>query len=96
MAELLVLAGMLAAALIPFGGLTVLVRSGKGGLALSIASVIGGALAVFLFASGRPIGVDPVFAMGLSMLGLFPALLGCAAGGLMGWMLRRRDDRRAG
>ena len=94
MAELMIFAGMLAAAMVPFALLTVLVRGGQSGLALTIASIIGGALALFLFAAGRPIGVDPIFAMGLSMLGLLPALMGCAAGGLLGWMLSKRDDRR--
>ena len=29
----------------------------------------------------------------LAMLLLLPALLGCTAGGVLGWMLRKRDDR---
>ena len=93
MAEITIIAIMLICAAIPFVWLTQLVRSGKSGLALTIGSVIGGALAIALFASGRPYGVDPVQAMGVSMLLLLPALLGCCAGGLLGWMLRKRDDR---
>ena len=94
MAGLFVFLGMLAAAMIPFGLLTLLVRRGQGGLALTIACVIGGTFAIFLFAAGRPFGIDPVFAMGVAMLVCFPALLGCAAGGLLGWLLRKQDDRR--
>ena len=94
MAELTIIAIMLACAGIPLVWLTQLVRSGRGGLALTIGSIVGGALAVALFAAGRPFGVDPVQAMGVSLLVLLPALLGCLAGGLLGWIMRRRDDRR--
>ena len=93
MAELTIFAVMLVCAVIPFVWLTQLVRGGRSGLALTIGSVVGAALAISLFAAGRPFGVDPVQAMGLAMLVFLPALLGCAAGGLLGWMLRRRDDR---
>ncbi len=93
MAEFTIISIMLACATIPFVWLTQLVRNGRGGLALTIGSVIGGALAVAMFAAGRPFGVDPVQAMGLSLLVLLPALLGCIAGGVLGWMLRKRDDR---
>jgi phosphate/sulfate permease len=93
MAELTIFAIMLAAAGIPFVWLTQLVRGGRSGLALTIGSLIGAALAVAMFAAGRPFGVDPVQAMGLAMLLLLPALLGCMAGGVLGWMLRKRDDR---
>ena len=93
MAELTIFAIMLAAAAIPFVWLTQLVRGGRSGLALTIGSLIGAALAVAMFAAGRPFGVDPVQAMGLAMLLLLPALLGCMAGGVLGWMLRKRDDR---
>ena len=94
LAELTIFVIMLACAVIPFVWLTRLVRGGRTGAALTVGSVIGGALAISLFAAGRPFGVDPVQAMGLAMLLLVPALLGCLAGGLLGWLLRRRDDRR--
>ena len=92
MAGLAVFALMLAAAMLPFGLVTVLVRGGQAGLALTLSSVIGATLAIFLFAAGRPFGIDPVFAMAAAMLVCFPALLGCAAGGLLGWLMRKRDD----
>lgn len=84
---------MLACAIVPFAGVTSLVRRGHGGWALGLSSITGGVLAILLFASGRPFGIDPVFAMGTALLVVFPALLGCTAGGVLGWLMRKRDDR---
>ena len=85
---------MLASAMLPFALLTWLVRQGHAGWALTVPSVLGAVFAVLLYASGRPFGIDPLVAMGGALLVCLPALLGCAAGGLLGWLLRRRDDRR--
>ncbi|SFS14434.1 UDP-N-acetylmuramate--alanine ligase [Yoonia litorea] len=93
MADLAIIAIMLASAAIPFVWLTRLVRRGHSGLALTILSILGGVLAVLLYASGRPFGLDPVQAMGASLLLIIPALAGACAGALLGWLLRRRDDR---
>jgi len=84
---------MLACAGLPFWLLTKLMRDGQSGLALTIISVVGATLAIFFFASGRPIGVEPVFAMGVALLICVPAFLGCASGMLLGWLLRKRDDQ---
>ena len=94
MTELTVLGAMLFCAMLPFALLTRLVRSGRNGLALTITSVIGAVFVILIFASGRPFGIHPVFAMTTAMLACLPALLGCSAGALLGWLLRRQDDRR--
>lgn len=93
MTQALVFGIMLACAMVPFALLTRLVRSGQSGLALTIVSVIGAAFAILIYASGRPFGIDPVFAMTVAMLTCVPALLGSTAGAFLGWLLRRRDDR---
>ena len=93
LAQFLIFGGMLACAMVPFFVVTRLVRDGQSGLALTIIAVIGGTFAVFLYAAGRPFGVDPVLAMAIVMLGCVPAILGSLAGALLGWLMRRRDDR---
>ena len=93
MTQALVFGGMLVLAGVPFALLTWLMRSGQSGLALTNISVIGATLVIFIFASGRPMGIDPVLAMTIAMLGCVPAFLGSAAGMLLGWLLRRQDDR---
>ena len=94
MQTLAILGVMSACALIAFAGLVRLVRQGQSGAALTIVSVLGGVFVLLLYAAGRPFGIDPVLAMGGAMLFVLPALLGAGAGALLGWMLRRRDDRR--
>lgn len=93
MTQFYVFAVMVSCAMLPFALLTWLVRSGQNGLALTIVSLIGATFAVFLFASGRPFGINPVFAMTVAMLVCVPALLGSTAGAFLGWLLRRQDDR---
>lgn len=99
-AQVLVFGVMLSCALLPFMGLTVLVRRGQGGAALTIVALTGAGMALFLFASGRPFGVDPVLAMAIALIGFVPAFLGVTAGGFLGWLLRQQDrrnqDREAG
>ena len=93
--QLMIYGVMLTCAVLPFMLLTRLVRAGQSGLALSIASIIGATFAIFFYASGRPFGIEPFLAMGIAMLVCVPALLGSAAGALLGWLLRKRDDRAA-
>ncbi len=92
MIQIMVFGAMLTCAMLPFLLLTRLMRTGQSGLALTITSVIGATLVIFIYASGRPFGIDPVFAIGAAMLVCVPALLGSVSGGLLGWLLRRRDD----
>jgi hypothetical protein len=90
----MVLGVMLICAGLPFILLTKFMRSGQSGLALTFSSVIGATLVILIYASGRPFGIDPVFAMTIAMLVCVPALLGSTAGAFLGWLLRRQDDRR--
>ncbi len=94
MGDLAIIASMLGCAFLPFAVLVKLVRAGASGLALTFMSVLGGVFVVLIYASGRPFGVDPVFALSAALLFVFPALLGGAAGALLGWLLRRRDDQK--
>ncbi len=94
MAQIVVFAIMLFAAGVPFVWMTAAMRKGQSGLVLTVNSLIGGALAILWFASGRPIGIDPMLATGFALLGFVPALLGSTAGTFLGWLLRRQDDRR--
>lgn len=91
----LILLVMLACAFVPFILLVRLVRGGAGGWATTILSVIGAGLVIALYASGRPFGIDPLAAMTTAMLGFVPAFCGGAAGALLGWLLRKRDDQRS-
>ncbi len=95
MTQIWVFGALLTCAMVPFMLLTRLMRMGQSGLSLSIASVIGATLVIFFYASGRPFGINPVFAMTVSLLVCVPALLGCVAGALLGWLLRKRDEREA-
>jgi len=94
MTQVLLLGLMLACAAVPFAVLTGLMRAGQSGLTLAIIAVIGAIFVILIYASGRPFGIDPVFAMTVAMLACVPALLGSTAGALLGWLLRRQDDRR--
>ncbi|WP_439156129.1 UDP-N-acetylmuramate--alanine ligase [Yoonia sp.] len=94
MAGLGILAIMAGCALTAFALLLRWVRAGAFGRALSVLSVLGACLTILIYATGRPFGIDPLLAMDLSLLWVFPALLGGLAGAMLGWLLRRRDDRR--
>ncbi|WP_341365571.1 UDP-N-acetylmuramate--alanine ligase [Yoonia sp. BS5-3] len=94
MSGLGIVAGMCAAALVPFALLARIMRKGRGGLALTILSLLGAGFAVLLYAAGRPFGIDPVLAMSLALLLVLPAFSGAAAGALLGWLLRKRDDHK--
>ena len=94
MAQLFVLGVMLTCAVLPFAVLTKLMRGGQSGLAMTIIAVSVATLAIFVYASGRPFGIDPILAMTIAMLACVPAFLGSTAGAFLGWLLRRQDDRR--
>lgn len=94
MGGLAIIGIMAACALVTFALLLRWVRTGAFGLALSLLSVLGACLAILIYATGRPFGINPLLAMDLALLWVFPALLGGLAGGLLGWLLRQRDDRK--
>jgi hypothetical protein len=87
-----VLGVMLACGLVPFALVCKLMLGGQNGLALSIVSLIGAALAVALFASVRPFGVDPLNAIIASYIFLVPAMVGATAGMFLGWLIYRRRN----
>lgn len=94
MAGLGIIGIMAACALASFAVLLRWVRAGVFGLALSMLSVLGACLTILIYATGRPFGINPLLAMDLALLWVFPALLGGLAGALLGWLLRQRDDRK--
>jgi hypothetical protein len=85
---------MVVCALAPFALLVKLVRAGLAGLAMTLLSLLGGCFVILIYASGKPFGIDPVLAISLALLFVLPALIGGGAGALLGWLLRKRDDRR--
>lgn len=94
MIEIAIIGGMTGLAFGAMALLAWLVRKGASGLALTIMSVLGAVLVILFYATGGPIGVDPLVATVLVLVGALPAFLGGSAGALLGWMLRRRDDRQ--
>ncbi len=93
MADFLVVGIMLAAAVVPFVGMTVLMIRQWYGPALTVAALLGALLVLLIFATSRPVGIDPVFAMTLAMIGAVPAFIGAAAGAMLGWMIIRRRTK---
>ncbi len=93
MSEIIVFGAMTACAMIPFAVMVGLVRRGKFGAAMTIMSVIGAALVILFFGIRTPIGLTPVQAISWALLFFLPAFLGAGAGGLLGWLLRHRDER---
>lgn len=90
MADLAVIAVMFVSAMIPFAVMTQLMLVQKSGLALTVMSLLAAGVAIFIFASTTPVGIDPLFAIGLAMVCLLPALIGAGAGAMLGHMLLRR------
>ena len=93
MAGLVVFAIMVIGAFIPFGLIGYWVRKGKNGLALSMGSLIGAGLVILVWGSDGRLGLDPRVALWWAMLFFVPAAMGGLAGWLLGWLLRRRDER---
>lgn len=87
-----VLATMLACGALPFAIVCKLMLSGKTGLALSVVFLIGAVLAIGLFSSVRPFGVDPLSAIIASLVFFTPAMAGASAGMLLGWLIYRRRN----
>ena len=93
MGGLVVFAIMVIGAFIPFGIVGYLVRTGKNGLALSVGSVIGAMLVILVWGADGRLGIDPILAISWAMLFFLPAMIGTLAGWLLGWLMRRKDDR---
>jgi len=70
-------------------------RRGRFGLPLSVVSVLGGVLAVLIYATGGTFGLDPLQAYAIALVGVLPALLGALAGFLLGWLRWTRRQGRA-
>ena len=90
MADLAVIAVMFVSAMIPFVVMARLMLAQKTGFALTIISVLAAGVAIFVFASTTPVGIDPIFAIGVAMVSILPALIGAGAGALLGHLLLRR------
>lgn len=86
---------MIIGAFIPFGVVGYLVRMGRNGLALTVVALVSAVFAILVYAANGTFGIDPLFAMSWAMIFAFPALLGALSGALLGWLMRRRDDRNA-
>lgn len=84
---------MVLAAFIPFGLIGYWVRTGKNGLALALGCLCGGGLVVFGWGSDGRLGLEPLIAMSWAMLFFVPATIGALSGWLLGWLMRRRDER---
>ncbi len=93
MGGFVVFAVMVIGAFIPFGIVGYLVRAGKNGLALTIVSAIGGMLVILVWGADGRLGIDPILAISWAMLFFVPATIGALAGWLLGWLMRRKDDR---
>ena len=88
---------VIAMTLIGFIGMaltTTFARRGKFGIPLTIASVLGGALALLIYATNGTIGLDPLQAYAIGLIGVLPAFIGAQAGFLLGWMIWKRRQKR--
>lgn len=80
----LIVVAMIASGVIPLIWLTYLMRRGKAGLALWVLVVLALVLAGLVFATGRPVGIDPLQAWSIALLFGVPACAGASAGALLG------------
>ena len=94
MINIIVLSGMIITAMVPFVIMTNWMRGGRDGYALTLICMLVAAFVIFLFGVQIPIGLTPVQAYSFALLFALPAVLGAVAGGLLGWLLRKRDDRK--
>lgn len=92
--QVLFLVGMSLCALVPFAGLIWLMQKGKAGLSLTILSLLGASFTILIYATNHDLGLDPIRAIGIALIFFLPALIGASAGALLGWLVRRRRERK--
>lgn len=68
-------------------------KRGRFGVPLTVVSLLGGALAVLLYATNGTIGMDPLQAYAIGLIGVLPAFIGAQAGFLLGWMIWKRRQK---
>jgi hypothetical protein len=90
----LIIAAMTACGLVPMAWLTHLMIRGRSGLVLTLLSVLGAIMVILWFAVETPIGLDPLRAYSIFLLFLMPAMIGALSGTALGWLVRKRRDRR--
>lgn len=88
-----VLAVMLVSAFVPGLIMCRLMVTGKVGPALTFIALLGAGLALTIYAVTVPLGLSPMTAILLGQLVLTPALMGAAAGKLLGWLIYRRRNK---
>jgi len=67
---------------------------GKSGAALTVIALTGAAFTLLFYATQGTLGIDPIRAWSWALLFALPATCGALAGSLLGWLIRRRRDRR--
>ena len=93
LADIGVLVVMLICGGVPFIILCKLMIMGKTGLALTLIAILGAALMISMYASTRPMGIDPLSAIIAGLVFLTPAMAGGLAGVVLGWLIYRRRQR---
>lgn len=94
MTDMTFIAVMFAFALLGFFVMHRLVLAQRSGPALTVMSLLAAGIAFFVFAGTTPIGIDPLRAMGIALVGLLPAFVGAGAGAFSGWLMLRRRLRK--
>jgi len=90
MADLLVVALMTVAALVPFALATFWMQRGRVGATLVVLALVLAGLMISGWGALTPIGLDPGQALSAALLVFLPALCGGCAGALLGWLIYRR------
>lgn len=90
MLDLTMILLMAACALVPCAIIIRLITARRLGAAFSAITVIVAAIAYMSFATATPTGPDPIQAIGIGLVVLFPALAGAVLGLGIGWLLVRK------
>ena len=95
MANFLVLVVMAVAALVPCVTAALWVKAGKYIWTLILFAVLAACLWISSQAATTDdMGVAPMRALGAALLVFLPATIGCAVGALLGWMVKRRREKK--